>query len=363
MARRASTHAATFLRITLAGVVLWSCANDTAGDPAPSPSSHRHAVSPHDGGTGADLDENPTIGGFVLYGARSVKLGTAARVLGGDVGVAALATPGFGPQLVVGDLSFVDVAHDLLAPSVKLDAGALVGGVETPSLSNSGGLFLQQAPLPSPMPPVPLALPAAPGASNVTVGRLQAERLAPGAYGALTVNGTLLLEPGVFVFSSVVLGDGARVLALPGGVEVRIAGTLVTGVGAELSPLQPADGWGVGWGTNPHGGHQAASALRLSVLGYDAGSSLAATVGGATSVDGLVSTPHGTLSLGAGVVATGAFAGFDIHVGDGASVTFDTGFAASAPGQQGSQPLQGYAGLSAPIVGPVPATTQGTHGF
>ena len=359
----------TALAMILGGATLFSCASDAPTPSAPDDSQTRTARSrdraSSDGGgidAASTLDTNPVINTFVLYAERSVKLGTGDTVLGGDVGVAALATQSFGLQMVVGNFSLVDPGYDLLAPSIQLNRGAFVGDVETSSLMNDGGVLRLQAPLPSPMPPVPLALASAPGTSDVTVDRLGFQELTPGAYGALTVNGTLLLQPGVFFFSVVTLGDGGRILALPGGADVRIAGRLTTGWGARLSPLEPEDGWDNGWGPDPHCQHQPASQLSISISGNDAaaGSPLAAALGPATSVDALLFAPHGTLSLGDNTTATGAFAAFDVTVADDVTIFFQAGFSPSMAGQHGLQQLSGYItppASSAPVVGTVPDST------
>lgn len=369
MSGRAGTYA-TALRLAIAGVLLWSCSSDTHTPTATDTSELRAPLSRHhgdhgDGGTpdaAAYLDTNPTITDFVLYAERSVKLGRDDRVRGGDVGVATLAMQSFGTQLIVGEHSFVDSEQDLLAPSIQLDAHSLVGDVETSSLTNNGGRLLLQAPFPTSMPPVPIALASSPGTSNVTVDRWQFQKLAPGAYAALTVNGSLLLEPGIFYFSAVTLGDGARVLALPGGADVRIAGSLATGNGSRLSPLEPEDGWYDGWGPNPHCQRQPASQLSISVSGYDGpgGTPPAVSLGEGTGVDALLFAPRGTLSLKARTSATGAYAALDITIDDLATVAYESGFQTNGAGQEGSQQLSGYispAMAAAPLVGPVPPDT------
>ncbi len=357
-------NARTAVTLVVAGTLLWSCSSDTHAPSASDVARPRTALDRHHGGLdgGADaastLDENPTISEFVLYAARSVTLGKGDHVQGGNIGVAALAVPGFGPQLVVGDYSFVDPRDDLLAPSVQLGKDAFVGDVETSYLTNNGGKLLLQAALPAAMPAVPIAHASTPGTSGVTVDRWQFQRLAPGAYATLTVNGTLVLEPGVFSFSAVTIGDGGRVLALPGGADVRIAGTLATGQGTELSPLQPEDGWNDGWGPDPHCQHQPASQLSLSVFGYDAGSGtpLAASVGSRSHIAAVLIAPHGTLSLASGVAATGAFAAFDIGVADQVQVSLEGALPTSSD-LHGSQQLSGYRTgplIGAPLLGPAP---------
>ena len=261
--------------------------------------------------------------------------------------------------MVVNDFSFIDSQYDLIAPSVQIDKDASVGDVETSSLTNLGGKLLLQAPFPASMPPVPIALVSSPGSSAVNVDRWRVRKLAPGSYAALTVNGTLLLEPGTFSFATMTVGDGARVLVLPGGTaDVRVAGALAVGKAVRLSPLEPEDGWQDVWGRNPHCSRQHASQLSISVFGYD-GASSAAVVSSGVNIVALLCAPHGSLSIGEDARLTGAFAAFDLSVGDRAVVAYETGFApaASSPGQRGSQQLSGYVTAqitSAPLVATVP---------
>src|ERR1700722_19576957 len=132
------------LALALTGAPLFSCSSDTrtapGADQQPRAALQRDRHFTNGGGadSGSTLDINPALGDFVLYAERSVKLGKANLVLGGDIGVAAMATQSFGPQLIVGEFTFVDPQHDLLAPSVQLDRGAFVGDVEASSVTNDG---------------------------------------------------------------------------------------------------------------------------------------------------------------------------------------------------------------------------------
>ena len=311
---------------------------------------------------------SPALAAFVLYAERSVKLGKGDRTTGGDLGVVAPAAQGFGPQVVVGELSSVDAQGAVIAPSVQVDHGASLGEVETSALTNDGGHVRIQLPPPSSMPPLPIATAPAPGTQVVSVDRFHVQRLTPGAYGAITVSGTLLLEPGTFVMSSLAIADGGVVLALPGTADVRIAGTVATGTGARLSPLQPEDGWLSGWGPPARcRQHAPASQLSVSVFGSDvSGGPLAAVLGPWSVAEAVLVAPHGTLSLGQGAMATGAFAAFDVLLGDGVAITYESGLAASAAPQKGTQTIGGNvppAIASAPVVSPLAPTTLVTLGI
>ncbi|MGH7270954.1 MAG: hypothetical protein ACREJ3_11040, partial [Polyangiaceae bacterium] len=257
------------------------------------------------------INNSPTIHTFVVYAGQNVTLGTADHSVGGDIGVAT--STGSAAQLVVGGLDGLDPSRNLYAPSVSLGGLAVVGDIETNALQNNGGLFNAQAPYPgSAMPPVPAILPSSPGATGVTVAVLQTQTLNPGSYGALIDDGTVLLNPGTYSFASVTLGTGAQLLAQPGGsTSVLVAGAFAAGPLTHVLPVA-----------------QGASKLTISVAATDAagGAQPAVSIGDASVITSLLAAPNGTLSLGNGVQATGAFAGLNVVAGNNVLVTFACGF-------------------------------------
>jgi hypothetical protein len=187
-----------------------------------------------------------------------------------------------------------------------------------------------------------------PGALDIDVDPWDFQELPPGAYGTLRVEGTLFLAGGQYSFSSVTVGDGGRILADPSGADVRIAESLSTGWGATISP-------------DDHDAHgqpceTSAAQLAISVAGADGSCWLpAVAIGPQSTMTARMTAPNGTLSLGDDVVATGAFAGFDVSVGDRCVVTFETGL--SAP-PSGENMLTSYTlPAASPLVGIVPPTT------
>ncbi len=332
----------TPVALALGALVVASCgADQSAGSPPPV------------GVSVAALDTSPQVSDFVLYAERSITLGLDSVVSGGDVGVRTPTVASFGAQLVVGDFVSVAPTLNLLAPSTLLEFYAHVGGVQTGTLQqDSGSTLFSQGTFPAAaMPPLPLALPALVGSSNETVGATVVTTLPPGSYGSLSVAGTVVLTAGVYSFSSVTLGAGARLDASAGGgvVDVRIQNTLALGTCAIVGPTDNGDEGNAGQ-------------LLISVFGNDGpdGSPPAVAIGVDSTVRALLAAPHGTVTMGDGVQATGAFAGFDIQVGPRSTATYQTGFAAGAPGQQGSQQLAGYVippASTAAVAGPVPEAT------
>jgi Pro-kumamolisin, activation domain/Galactose oxidase, central domain/Kelch motif len=279
---------------------------------------------------------------FALYAQRSVTLGSSDQINGGDVGVAAATSTSFGAQLVVGSSATVQTNHNLVAPSVSLASGAHVGDVQTNSLTNSGGTLHTLAPYPPSMPAPPIAPPPGTGGSNVTVPASTTTTLNPGNYGALNVTGTAYLNAGAYTFSSVTLANQAHLAGVSGTATVAVTGTFQAGNSVSIS--------------SP--GFAPAGQLIIAVAGYDSGSTPALSIGTGALMSALLSAPHGTLSIGASSTASGAFAGFDVKLGNNVTITYQSGFAAVAA--HGKQQLSGYvtpAMAAAPLVGPVPPST------
>ncbi len=258
-----------------------------------------------------------TLNVFALYAQRSVTLGSSDHINGGDVGVATVQPPAFGPQLVVGASATVQTNHNLVAPSVSLGSGAHVGDVQTNSLTNSGATLGTVASYPSSMPSPPVALPTGSGGSNVTVPAFTITTLNPGNYGAVSITGTLYLNAGTYTFGSVTMANQGHLAGagISGTATVSVAGTFQAGNSVSI--------------TSPGG--TPAGQLVISVAGSDAGSTPAFSVGTSASISAVLSAPHGTLSIGGSSTVTGAFAGFDVKLGSGVTVTFQNGFPQPSP--------------------------------
>ena len=316
------------------------------------------------------INANPAIGDFVVYAQRKVKLGDHNSVGGGDVGVARPAPSDIGPQLVVQRRSLVDPNHSLIAPSIKLENRARVGDVQTDSLDNQGAMVGTVAGFPAGMPALPQVADAGPGGEDVFVRQRDEESLTPGDYGDLKVFGTLVLDPGLYTFTSVTLGDHGQLLVADGEADVHVSGRLETGKHASLGG--PADHsrprppcrhnhqrrHGQGHGHHRHHHHgppppAATGALTINVAGSDgAHGGFAASLGDDTTVKALLAAARGTLKLGDGVHATGAFAAFDVKAGDRCKFVFERGFTPTP----GTQPITSYAPPpAAPVIASVPA--------
>jgi hypothetical protein len=261
-----------------------------------------------DGGAGTPAPTN--IDTFLVYAAQSVSLGSGDHSVGGDIGVS-----GAGGSITVGALDGLDVLHTLVAPLITVGSGAIVGAVDTNTLTNNGGLVGPQTAYPASVPPLPAVFPATPGTTNITVAQGQQQTLSPGPYGTLTDNGIVFLNPGTYSFASISLGNSAQLQVKPGGSAiVLVAGRLSTGTFAQVVPAG-----------------QPANALAISVSGSDGTGGPAVSLGANTQVISLLAAPNGTVSLGNNVQATGAFAGVNFTAGTNVQLNFQSGFPNSTP--------------------------------
>jgi hypothetical protein len=285
-----------------------------------------------------------TISEFVIYAERSLDIGECGKVRRGDLGVRSLADKSAGPQLKIGKNSVVDTEHLVIAPSATIGRDVKLGAVRADQFTDDGVPLIPLEPfVPAAMPPLPLATGSSTGGSDVVVGAHQALALLPGTYGALKIDGVLLLNPGRYVVSSLTMGDFARMRAITGNVTMSIAETLRTGRHAVIESDFELP----------------ARHFAISVAGQDGAGTPAASMGEHGRIRALLAAPHGTLSFADHVRATGAFAAFDVAIGADARIEYEDGFAADAPGDHGSQKLSGYLTapiIAAPIVGPVPAS-------
>ncbi len=294
-----------------------------------------------DHGKSASLptDGKLKLSGFALYSERSLRLGDCDRVMGGDLGVRSGATSPADWQLDIGDRVRID--RIAAAPSVSVGAGVAIGLVATDRFRDDGVALGTQATFPaSGMPPLPLVFGGGKGA-DVAIGHNEALALLPGSYGTLSVDGVLLLNPGHYKVAKVRVGDGGRILAITGGVELDVADTFTVGRQATIAPEF----------------NLPAHHFRIAVAGYDSGATPAVSFGERSRVRALLAAPHGALSLADHVRATGAFAAFDIATGNDVRVHYENGFPDDAPDQHGAQLLSGYYTtpiMAAAVAGPVP---------
>ena len=187
---------------------------------------------------------------FVLYAEQRITLGSCNLVEGGDVGVRSVARRiddsrrtatgsrrNDDAQLRVGERSKILPYYELVAPSVTLGHDVESGRILTDVLVDDGIPLRSENAFPAArMSGLPLASVTVTASQPVTVARGQVRNLIAGQYGALTVDGSLVLNPGTYTFSSISIGFDATV-ASANLVTLLVANFLTVGRRAKLHPL------------------------------------------------------------------------------------------------------------------------------
>ncbi len=260
-----------------------------------------------------------------VLGSNSVYLKNGATVTSGDV-VANDASAG--PTLVTGHeigmdpFSSTPAGYAVEGDSVRIKKKATAGGdVAFNDLDDKGTIAGVQI--------TPLALPVfsllppfftgTPGGTAVSVPDDGFATLPAGAYGAVTVgeNATLAFEGGTYDVASITAGDGASLL-FEAASDVRVEGRFTTGQGATVGP-------DAGSGVAAHDVVFYVAGINGTDGAIDS-TPLAAVIGHDNAVAANVYAPNGTVMIGHGSDATGAFLGRDVLLDVRARVALDSFF-------------------------------------
>lgn len=153
----------------------------------------------------------PPVSSFVILARRSVSLADRTVITGGNIGV----SPGTGATLntlTCGSDTKVALGAELLAQRIVMRDRATTGNVNTTRLEGSTAGAGARSPYVAP-PTAPSPTAATAGTTPVAVSTGQTLALAPGRYGAVTVNGILELTGGLYEFQSLLLNNDAKVVA------------------------------------------------------------------------------------------------------------------------------------------------------
>lgn len=267
----------------------------------------------------------PALESFAVYAKNSVALRDRAKVTGGGVGVKlAGAGPFLEPsfELALLNGAQIDATRAAIGDSLELTNHSSVGDAITAHLTSTGSsTVVRQLDFPAAMPSVPAPAAVSAGTTSLTVNAGSTTIISAGKRSAVTVNGTLRLGAGGYDFSSLSLGNDARVEAL-GAVVVRISGRLT---GLDRSHIVAASGTTL-----------LASDIRLEVSGSNGGAGTpaatpaAAGIGNDAELKGLLLAPNGTIQIGQRTSVTGALAARDVNLNIDARVTFQSGFQGTA---------------------------------
>jgi hypothetical protein len=296
-------------------------------------------------------DTAPKIDQFLYYAERSIKLGAQCVAVDGDIGIR---TPLSGSaQLVVARHAR---CRSLFSPSTSLEKYSEVRDVWTNALDRAQDIGIgAQHKFPSEMPALPLANASGAG-PDIMLRRFEQNSLGPGRYGALRMlyESELWLAAGVYIFSSIEMDERARLLALPGGVMVRVSGRLWTDSEARIM-LQRDEAEAARFVILVAGSDETANESDKS---QTAPPRAAVVLGVRAHLHALLAAPHGTTCINFGARIKGAVAAFDIVAENEVHAEFQSGFPVNPAGEEGSQELSGYFNSPArPLVGPVPQNT------
>ncbi|HJX63208.1 MAG TPA: hypothetical protein VJ860_04570 [Polyangia bacterium] len=270
------------------------------------------------------LNASPKLGDFVLEAQNSIRLQTGGLVVnGGDVGARGTGSGPFLSGGVAVDVltgAQIQTTRNVIADSVRLGTGVKVGDIQTNRFVDGVGATHGSISGLVSLPALPAVCGASPGTSNLTVGTGATVTASPGQFAAVSVGtgGKLRLNSGRYDVSNVTVGTGARIEAL-GSVQIRVANRMSTSSGSFI---------GAASGTT-----LSARDLRIEISGQNGTTGAlgatppAASLGTGNVVTALILVPNGTLVMGTGITATGAFMARDIDVGGaGARIVFQDGF-------------------------------------
>jgi hypothetical protein len=280
---------------------------------------------PGDAASESALNANPKTNDFVIEADNSVRMQSGGLVVrGGDIGARGKSGPYLagGAAIDVSGGVWFQSSHSMLADSVRLEWGSVVGSIQTNDLiGGNRGWHGRVGPF-IPIPALPAAAAPAPGTAALSIAAGASATAAPGAFGSVNVGngGKLRLPAGNYDFADLTLGNNAR-LEAQGAVQIHVAGRLAAKNGVFI-------GGAAGAGLTARG-------IRLEVSGPNGGdgsmgaSPKAVAFGRDTRLTALVLVPNGTLLLGDDSDATGAFFARDVDVGgSGSHVLFQDGFPA-----------------------------------
>jgi hypothetical protein len=264
------------------------------------------------GGAGGVATAPPSLNMFTLLASGTIGLGDRSRLPAGNVGAGQLSS-GTPFTLIAGHDDVLP--GELFGSSTELLDRTVAGRVHASHLTAPLATFTALSPFVAP-PAVPRAAPfPTPGTTVVSVAPGATRTLAPGSFGAVTVQGTLTLagaltlSGGVYQMASLNLGPGTTLTAAAPSV-VRISGALTA---ADRVTLNVTAGLG-------------ARALRVVV---GAAGASAAHFGADPHLTSLILVPSGTLSAGDRLILSGAAAAQAITIGNDGSATRDGGFGCS----------------------------------
>ena len=275
----------------------------------------------------------------VLFGTNAVTIGQSVVIASGNVVVNNVREPSGGAppyELVLGKSVQTASGYNLKGNRILIGAGSVIPGdvFYHTTLTNNGTIGgttsgTLKLPVVTTLPPFK-ATPA--GSSHVVANVNKTTTVPPGRYRDVVVNkgGTVIFSGGAYAFRSLSAKAGSRII-FNGPTELKIEQKFSTDEGVVVGPNAPA---------------LLAKSIIIYVAGQDGppkGAGEAVTIGAKNTIKANFYAPNGTLWLGKGVVATGAFVARDLIIGDNTVLNLNSAFGMLKPDGDGDSP-QGPSG-------------------
>jgi hypothetical protein len=250
----------------------------------------------------------PPVTQFAVLAGRTASIGDRSQVNGGDVGVAAGATN----SLTTGSDSRVGVGEILLAPVMTLRDRTTAGEIGANTISVGANVVTGPRSAYVAPPAAPAIAAFTVGTTAVSVNGGQTRSLAPGKYGAVTVNGTLNLSGGLYEIHSLRIGADARVAAVASSTLRVQTGIQISDRGDLVGPANPG-----------------ARGLRVTVNGTIDGAVNSLSLGVDVQLTAIV-VARNTFRAADRLIARGAIAAQDVFIANVSTLTFGDGFGCSS---------------------------------
>lgn len=268
----------------------------------------------------------PSLSGFSIFGLKRVWIQAGAVVSTGQIGVREQG-PGFwldsGVEILIGMNVRVEDRVGIYGDTIKIWWGASVDDVFYNDIQNNGTIRGEAyTPLNLPLPvEIPAFPEITPGKKKVRVPPRKVTTLSPGSYRDVSVGnkGTLKLKEGVYHFRELELDAYSNLVCLgPGPTEIRIKECMDSERNVKIGP-SPQSGLG--------GRDMIFYIEGQNKRKFDFWSGpKAVRIGDRNEVKASMFVPNGTLVIGHGSTATGAFVAEGVIVGARGKIALESGF-------------------------------------
>ena len=266
--------------------------------------------------TEEELPPENSIASYVLFGIEKVEINKNTVVTSGDIGANGLGDGTIATVTLKKEVKLLDSVSTIKADYLKIRRDVEVWDLYYNTLEKHKKSIIQgveYSPVDLPVVSPPLFPSFTHGDEDVTVEKNTISFLDEGDYQDIIVQqgGQLVFTGGVYNIQSLSVRKNSQIV-FQGLTELRIE-------------LSVSIGWGCQVITDPTSGLDASDIL-FYVNGEDTVSDTAVTLGKDCIITGTVYAPQGTLYLKKNTIATGAFIGKNVVVGEGVVLSLESAF-------------------------------------